>query len=186
VIDTVAKRYATALFQIALEQQLVEQIDNEAEDLAVICSDREVMTFFTSPRIPALAKKQAVDRLFTGRFDRSVINLVKLLIDKNRINALPSIMRYFDLLTDSHRGVEVASIFSAVPLDDGQVAAMVTELKRFSDYDNLEVRTVVDGGLLGGVKIRLGENLVIDGTVATRLKEMQERLYRYRHKGTGA
>jgi len=186
VLDTVAKRYATALFEIAREGGFIERIDAEAEVIERICEDREVMTFFTFPRIPATAKKQAVDKLFAPQFDRSIVNLLKLLIDKNRINALPAIMRYFDVLTDRYRGVEVASITSAVELDDGQVAAIVTELKRFSDYDNLEIKTEVDPDILGGISVRLGENLVIDGSVSARLEEMRNRLYRYRHKGTGA
>jgi hypothetical protein len=36
------------------------------------------------------------------------------------------------------------------------------------------------------VKVQLGDHLVLDGTVSSRLSEMRERLTQFMHRGTGA
>ena len=185
MLDTVAKRYASALFEIALEDHKVEVIDAQAEVLETVFADVQVMTFLNSPRIPDETKKGVVDKLLGDKFDKTLINLLKLLVDKKRTSSLPGILRYFDILTDQHRGVEVVTIVSAVELDPAQQTQIVGELKRFSEYGNLEVKTEVNKGVLGGVKVRLGDNLVIDGTIATKLSQMREKLYHFKHTGTG-
>jgi len=182
----VARRYAMALFELAREQGKVEVVDEQAQFLEDLFGDHQVRAFFHSPRIPAEQKKRLVASQLREFLDPTVHNLLRLLIDKRRIGVLPEIMREFDELTDRHRGVEEVTIVSAVPLTDEQRAAVVAQVRRFSSYDNLRVSTEVDGGVLGGIKIRLGHNIVIDGTLSSRLSEMRQRLYRYRHRGTGA
>jgi len=182
----VARRYAMALFELALEQGKVELVDEQAQFLEDLFRDHQVRAFFQSPRIPAEQKKRLIASQLSELLDPVVHNLLKLLIDKRRIGLLAEIMREFDELTDRHRGVEEVTIVSAVPLTEQQRAAIIGQVKRFSSYDNLRVSTEVDGGVLGGVKIRLGENIVIDGTLSSRLSEMRDRLYRYRHRGVGA
>ncbi len=182
----VAKRYAAALFALALERGLVEPIDAQAQLIEDLFAHREIRAFFTSPRIAAERKKQVLDRQLAGQVDTTVLSLIKLLIDKRRIDHLVGIMEEYDVLTDRHRGVEEVSIVSAVPLTEEQRAAVVNAARRFSTYGELRVSTEVDGGVLGGVKVKLGENTVIDGTLSSRLSQMRERMYRYRHRGVGA
>ncbi len=185
MLETVAKRYASALFAIAHERELIELYDGQAEVLEHLFDDKSVKDFFTSPRISAETKKQVIEKLLSPDFDESLVNLFKVLIDKRRVGYLPMIMRHFDKLTDEYRGVEVATIVSAVPLTDAQTQSIISEIKKFSEYDKLQVQSEVDGGVLGGVKVRLGDHLVLDGTISSRLSEMRERMYHYRHRGTG-
>lgn len=182
----VAKRYAAALFALALDRGQVELIDAQAQLIEDLFGHRDIRAFFNSPRIPAATKKQVLTRQLGSQVDSVVLSLIKLLIDKRRIEQLSEIMREFDYLTDKHRGVEEVSIISAVPLTEQQREAIIDEARRFSTYGELRVVTEVDGGVLGGVKLRLGDNLVIDGTLSSRLSEMRERMYRYRHRGIGA
>lgn len=182
----VARRYADALFELALEQGKVELVDTQAQFLEDLFSDAQIRGFFNSPRIPGEQKKRLVTNLLADKLDPMVHNLVRLLVDKRRIQFLPTIMREFDVLTDKHRGVEEVTIVSAVPLSEEQRQTILNEIRRFSTYGDLRVETEVDGGVLGGVKVRLGENIVIDGTISSRLSEMREKLYRYRHRGVGA
>lgn len=182
----VARRYAMALFELALEQGKVELFDEQAQFLEDLFRDPEVRGFFHSPRIAAEQKQRLLATQLADQLDPAVFNLLRLLVDKRRIQFAAEIMHEFDVLTDKHRGVEEVTIVSAVPLSEDQRKAIVGEVHRFSAYDDLRISTEVDGGVLGGVKVRLGENIVIDGTLTSRLKEMRERLYRYRHRGIGA
>lgn len=186
MLEAVAKRYALALFEISLERGILERFDDQAYMLEVVFSDSLVKNFFGSPRIPDAEKKAVLTKLFTGRVELELLQLLKLLIDKRRILYVTQIMRYFDHLTDMHRGVEEATVVSAVELTEAQREQIVAELKRFSEYDQLRIKTEVDRGVIGGVKVQLGDHLVLDGTVSSRLSEMREKLTAFMHRGTGA
>ncbi|HES57950.1 MAG TPA: ATP synthase F1 subunit delta [Firmicutes bacterium] len=186
MLQAVAKRYASALFEIALERGILESFDDQAYMLEVVFSDSLVKNFFGSPRISDSEKKAALDKQFTDRVEQPLLHLLKLLVDKRRILYVVPIMRYFDHLTDVHRGVEEATVVSAVELSEAQRDEIVAELKRFSEYGQLRIKTEVDRGVIGGVKVQLGDHLVLDGTVSSRLNEMREQLTQFMHRGTGA
>lgn len=173
----VARRYAEALFEAAKQHGTdIEMLDGQAKVLRALYNDPQVKNFFTTPQIPALKKKEAADCTLSGRLDGLLINLFKVLIDHNRAGALPDVCAHFDLLTDQSRGVEEVEITSAVALSDAQREAITAALLRFSAYGSLRVDTKVDPAVLGGVKVRLGRNQVLDGTVAARLAELRSGL----------
>jgi F-type H+-transporting ATPase subunit delta len=186
MVGAVARRYATALYEIAHKLGAVDEIDDQAQALERLFDDKLVRDFFQSPRIPAERKKQAFVSRLGVRLHPALLALLKLLVDKKRIVQLPQIMRYFDILTDRFHGVEEVTVVSAVPLTPQQQEAVVAEVKRFSQFGDFRRKFEVDSGVLGGIKVRLGDNLVIDGTLSSRLAEMQQRMYRYRHHGVGA
>ncbi|MCH7471476.1 ATP synthase F1 subunit delta [bacterium] len=186
MLTPVAKRYASALFLIAQELGRVEEMDGQAKILERLYDDAKVKKFFTAPHVSSVTKKRVLDKQFGGKVDKELLNLVKLLIDKRRISQLPGVMRYFDILTDQVKGVEEVTIVSAVPLSGEQLEAVVEAARRFSAYGKLRVITEVAPGVIGGLKVRLGDNLVIDGTISNRLRQMRERMYRFRHRGVGA
>jgi len=185
MIGAVARRYATALYQIALQHGMVDEIDNQAQALENVFDDKLLRDFFTSPRIPPQKKKQVLIDKLAGRLHPAMLALLKLLIDKKRITELPQIMRFYDVLTDRFHGVEDVTVVSAVPLSLQQQEEVVANVKRFSQFGDFRKKFEVDRGVIGGIKVRLGDNLVIDGTVSSRLREMHDSMIRYRHRGVG-
>lgn len=186
MLSAVAKRYAAALFEIARDARRIELLDKQTEMLQAVFAAEDVLAFFNAPQVTAQAKKGVIDKRLSGVLDPALVNLLKVLVDHGRMNVLPEILEYFNLMTDAHCGVEDVTIVSAVPLEQAQLDAITAEMKRFSAVDNLRVKTEVDDGIIGGVKVLLGSNFVIDGTVSTRLRELRDRLVRYRHRGVGA
>lgn len=186
MLGAVAKRYATALFDICLEQGTMEAVDTQAGVLELVFKDRMIRDFLGSPQVPVAAKKDLIRSQLRGRIDETLLTTVLLMIDKNRVQFLPDMMRYFDHLTDMHRGVEEITIISARPLDPAQKQAVVDGVKRFSEYQDLGVKEKVDPGVLGGIRVRLGDHIVIDGTLAHRLDQLRDQLLNYRRSIAGA
>lgn len=186
MLSAVAKRYSAALFEIARDGSKIEEIDKQTELLMAVFGAADVRMFFDAPQITAQAKKAVIDKRLAGELDPALVNLLKVLVDHGRMNILAEILEYFNLMTDEHRGVEDVTIVSAVPLEKAQVDAITAQMQRFSAVPSLRVNTEVNDGIIGGVKVLLGSNFVIDGTVSTRLRELRDRLVRYRHTGTGA
>jgi F-type H+-transporting ATPase subunit delta len=174
------------LFEAGRAAGKLELLDTQAKQLAAVFADRQVRSFASHPRIATANKKDVLAAKLASRFDPLLLNLIRLLLDKNRITALSDILSWFDLLTDQASGVEGLTILSAVELSPQQRDQIVALAKRFSAYGDLRVETKIDPGVIGGVEVRLGDHLVLDGTVASRLSQLRDRLYKYRHRGLGA
>ncbi len=185
MLSAVAKRYAAALFEIARDGSKIELLDKQTELLQAVFGADDVQAFFNAPQIATQAKKAVIDKRLGGQLDPALINLLKVLVDHGRMNLLPEILEYFNLMTDAHRGMEDMTIVSAVPLQQAQLDAITAQMQRFSAVPSLRVKTEVDDGVIGGIKVLLGGNFVIDGTVSTRLRELRDRLTRFRHTGVG-
>ncbi len=78
----VAKRYATALFNLALQQQAVEELDKELHDLAQVFRSRRLLMFLEQPQVSSAQKEAALMRAFGERSHPLVQNLLRLMLRK--------------------------------------------------------------------------------------------------------
>jgi F-type H+-transporting ATPase subunit delta len=109
-------------------------------------------------------------------FSDLVKNFLRLLLSKERMNALPEIVDYYDRLCDEISNVIRASITTARPLGEEAVKRLVAALKRMTSKD-VKADVVHDASLVGGLVVRVGD-LVLDGSVKTQLAGLTESLKR--------
>jgi len=183
--EAVARRYAEALLDLAQEHGALERLEAESKLLASLFDDKQLRAFFNSPQIPRERKNDALARALRGKVDPMLLNIARLLVDKGRIGYLPQIMREFNSMTDELRGVEAVTIVSAQPLSAEQVQSIQANVQRFTSRQSLRVETELDPSLLGGVLVRLGSR-VLDGTLASRLEGLRQRLSKVQLSGAGA
>jgi F-type H+-transporting ATPase subunit delta len=176
-ISTIARPYAEALLKAVkdskeegLAQKLIPVLDtiDEIADpkLKELASD------------PSLSSDQIYE-LIRGMLDKAVPqeaeNLLKLVIQNGRIEALPQITaQYRELLNHENKEADV-TIETAFPLSDDQVADLIKALDKKFPGIKLLPKVVVDKDLIGGVRVIVGDK-VLDGTVKARLAEMQSAL----------
>lgn len=127
---------------------------------------------------PSLSSDQIYE-LIRGMLDKAVPqeaeNLLKLVIQNGRIEALPQITaQYRELLNHENKEADV-TIETAFPLSDDQVADLIKALDKKFPGIKLLPKVVVDKDLIGGVRVIVGDK-VLDGTVKVRLAEMQSAL----------
>lgn len=168
--DRVGRRYARALFELALEDGSVDRIAAELDALAatVRSSDelREVLSFPTNTaELRKTVFAGIADRLGTGTVVR---NLVQLLIDRNRMTAFPACAMAFRELADEHQGQIRGELVSARALSDEQLAAVRAKLERMTGKRVL-LETREDPGLIGGLVARVG-NTLFDSSIRTQLE----------------
>ncbi|HNO72939.1 MAG TPA: ATP synthase F1 subunit delta, partial [Accumulibacter sp.] len=102
--------------------------------------------------------------------DGSEANLIDVLANNERLSALPEIAGLFEELRAAQEGVKEATIYSAFPVDDAQLKALIEDLEaRFKTRLTAEV--VVDQSLIGGVKIVVGDQ-VLDTSVRGKLESL--------------
>jgi F-type H+-transporting ATPase subunit delta len=99
---------------------------------------------------------------------------VSFVVQSGRARMLPEIADEVSRLTANARQRVVADVRTAVPLDDDAKQRLAEALSR-SSGSQVEVRTTVDPGVMGGVVVTMGDT-VIDGSVARRLSELRSRL----------
>jgi len=173
--SSVARRYAHALFQVALDAGTVDTVAAELESLETLREeDPSFLEFLVSPEVLADRKNEFIDTVFGPRVSELTLRFLHLLVEKKRIASLPDACREFARLGEEHRGLVRAQVRTAVALGPEQEARLKKDLDRITGKEVLIEKTI-DPSLLGGIVVNLG-NRVIDQSLRRGLKRMRERL----------
>lgn len=169
-----ARRYAEAAFGIAERDGTVEQWLTELRTAADALSTDDAMRVLANPAVPARDRHQVAQNILGDRVSGPPMNLIKLLLQRGRIERLPDVAREFRRLYDRREGITNAIVTSAAPLDDREVGALRERLEMMTG-GRIDMTTLVDPSILGGLVVRLGDRL-IDGSVRGRLQRLRSRL----------
>lgn len=168
----VARRYAAALFGVALQDGIVEAI---ARDLAVVEGFVKEVPYLRAvlmqPLITETRKRKVLSDAFGERITATTLNFLYLMVRKRRENMLDETIAEFRRLADEHANRVVAHVSSAVALSEQEIAAMTKALAQRTGK-NVHVEAEVDPTMLGGVRVRIGDE-VIDGGLRTQLERLR-------------
>jgi F-type H+-transporting ATPase subunit delta len=172
----IARHYARALLDVALQERNAEAIRGELRDAVQALSEhRELTAVLANPALPPERKKGVVLAVWAAEGTSPLFRkLLSLLVDNGRILALPAIEAAFASLWNAHRRVASAEVVSAVPLDREQQGALGAALERATGM-GVEIHASTDPSVLGGVLVNIGGKSY-DGTVRARLRALKERL----------
>lgn len=174
--DRVAgKRYAEALFGAAKEASKLEEIAFQLKGAAEIFKkDTRVMQVLKSPKVDGAEKCEFIDKAFSRTASGMVVNFIKLLVRKNRIDKFFYAAEDFHELLDRELGHQEAEITTAVALDEMQISKLKSILSNITKR-KVELKERVDVSILGGVIVKMGDT-IMDGSVRNGLKEIKETL----------
>ena len=172
----VAKRYGQALLQIGQEK---DSIDRYQEDLKLVVdtieNSAELKDVLTSQTVSIDEKKNIVKQIFADKIDTMVLNLLFVVVDKNREESIVDIYNVFCALADEVRNIAYADVVSAYPLTEEQETALSAQLANMSGK-TVKLNVSVDASLLAGLVVTFGDK-VYDGTVGARLAGMKNKLH---------
>lgn len=178
--DAACVNYARALLESASAAggaPRVEEIQGELEDILELArQDRAFGEFLASRVIGAARRDAALKRIFEGRVSPVTLRFLSILNQRGRLGDLPAIASAYDSIAQSSFGRVEVDVFTAEPLD---AATLRTVADRLSGVLARQVvaHPYVDGSMIGGVKFRIGDQL-IDASVSTRLRKMREKIAR--------
>ena len=168
------RRYAQAIFQLAVEHDTLERWLEDLTQLADSITNEEFRRTLSAPRISMDQKEGIIRESLGSSVDRLALNLMFLLTSRNLVHILPDIADRFQEMLDAHQGIERAEVVSAVPLSDTRKNEVADMLNRMSGK-HVRVTTRTDPQIIGGMVIRVGDQ-VMDGSARARLQAMRREL----------
>ncbi len=173
--NTVARPYAQAIFEIA---EAAGELAEWSESLSIagqLLGDRSLVEYLANPDMTDQRRLEFLSGLFEqassnklAGSDAKGSNLLKLLIENDRVAVLPEISQHFDALKAAVENSVDAVITSAVALSEKQLADVAASLRERTGRD-VKITTKIDETLIGGAVIRAGD-VVIDGSLRARLE----------------
>ena len=174
-ISTIADRYATAMIDLGEKS---DQLDILADDLSRINetfkSSDELLTFLEHPTITSDDKKDVVDKVFKDTISQYALNLLKLLLDRNRIFLFPAIGSHYNDILNKKRNITLARIITAIDIDEDTKNQVKRKLERAFNQ-NIKIAAKVDPDIIAGMIVKIGDK-TIDGSIRTKLENMKKQL----------
>jgi len=176
IMGSIARRYAKALFGLAVDSGRVEPWAKSLDVLGeAVLTSPDLRDVLSNPVYSKEQRRAIVENLAEAlKLDPEPANLLFLLGDRNRLGYLAAVVDTFRELADRHLGRLRATVTSAVRLDDAAAQAIGDELSRKHGAQILLDRAV-DPAILGGVVAQVG-SLVYDGSVRTQLEDLRKQL----------
>jgi len=172
---TVARRYATALYEEADATGVLEDVDDDVLMLREsLESNDELARFFKSPVIPQKKKEAVIQELLAERTVDLTVQFLRLLVHKDRETMTKAILDQYQALRDEQRGIVDATVRVARPLADDDREAIVEALEAKTGQ-SVRLHVEQEDDLIGGLVIRIGDR-VFDGSVRNQLANMHNRL----------
>jgi F-type H+-transporting ATPase subunit delta len=172
--ETAARRYAEAAFDIGRSDGTLDAWERDLNRLGSLLESAELRRFLEHPAIP-FARKEAVLQKVAGEdVSREALALVLLMVRRGRPGAIGRMIEHFGELLRRERGIALAEVRTALPLDDEQRRALQERLAAITG-DEIEMREMVDEDLIGGVAVRIGDTLY-DASVRSRLERLRARM----------
>lgn len=172
-ISGVAERYASSLFELALEEGAVPAVSADVDRFqAMLDGSDDLKRFILSPvfsadeqtgAVEALAVKAGIGQIFT--------NFLKVVARNRRLFVLPGMISAFRIIAAQHRGEISAEVTSAHALTPAQEDELKAALKGVTGKD-VAIAVTVDPSILGGLIVKVGSRQ-IDTSLRTKLSTLK-------------
>jgi F-type H+-transporting ATPase subunit delta len=166
-----ALRYAKATLSLAKEKGLADKVN---DDLLLInktvSENSDLSEMLHNPIIKSNTKKTALNQIFAKKTEGITMNLINLLIENKRLPLLTLVAKEYLILYNELKGVEVASVTSAVPLTKELEAKILKKIKQISDK-KITLKNIIDTSIIGGFILRVGDKQ-FDSSVSNQLNSL--------------
>jgi F-type H+-transporting ATPase subunit delta len=174
--EAVARRYAAALADVALEQLKADKVKADFSAFVdAFYSSADLRNFLETPAAGPEQKHKVVEKLADKMgLDPAVRNFVYLTVDHRRTELLREMDQALAEEINSRLGIAQATVTSAQPLSDSEKQQLTAALEKRTGK-KIEAQFRQDGSLLGGAVVRVGST-VYDGSVRQQLNRLREQL----------
>jgi F-type H+-transporting ATPase subunit delta len=168
-----AGRYATALFELALEQKAIDGVKGDLDRFdALLAESEDLRRLVRSPVFGSEEQKKALSAVLDKAGIKGIAaNFLLLVTQKRRLFAVRDMARAYRALVSRHKGEIRAQVTVAQKLSDEHLAALKDSLKS-ATKQQVDVDVTVDPAIIGGLVVKLGSRM-IDSSLRTKLNSIK-------------
>ena len=167
-----ALRYAKATLNLAKERDLAKEINDDMLLIGkTISENHDLLNMLKSPIIKSAVKKTILKELFGKKINAISHGVINLLIENKRLPLLPLVASEYTLIYDFLKGVEVAQVTSAIPLNKDLESRILKKVKEMSGKD-ISLKNIIDPSILGGFILRVGDKQY-DSSISGQLNQLR-------------
>lgn len=170
----IVRRYAAALYELAVENKKVAELREEAS-LMIQIFDKSILDFFVNPQFKIEQKTEVINTLSTQLKTSETMNkFLQLMLENSRMQIIVQVLKSFITRAEENLKIARIEVVSAQPLD-------ASEIKKFKDaltqtlQRTIEISQSVDPTLKAGSIVKFG-NTILDASLQTRLSNLKESL----------
>ena len=167
---TVARPYARAVYQQAIETSSVDVWNDALALMAGIVNDATMRSLLDNPQISGDQQAELMLKVTADKLNAEQQNLIKLMAENGRLKALPEVAEQFETYRAEAEGKVDAEVASAFPLSKEQENSIIKTLKAKLGRE-VTITTTIDESLIGGVIIKAGDT-IIDGSMKSQLESL--------------
>lgn len=175
-VETIARRYGTALADVVLKTGETESVKGELRAWEEMMSgNADLMSAFRNPAIAHIDKEKVLESLIAkAKPSKTTANFLRVLLRNSRLTELAEINDKFASVLEERSGHVSAEVISARDLSADQKAELKANLEKLTGKQ-VQLNFNIDQSIIGGVVTRVGST-VYDGSVRTQLENLREQL----------
>jgi F-type H+-transporting ATPase subunit delta len=175
--NDVSDSYAKALVELADEKNTLEQVHSDVDAIAALVKEnKKFADLMYNPIVEADKKKAVIQEISKGAgFQKYTTNFLKLLVEKDRVNLLNEICESFEEQYCQLTDTQVATLRSAVKLEQEQQFLIAKKLQELTGSKNIKLKPIIDQSLIAGFVVEYGSSQ-IDLSVRGQIEKVAEEL----------
>jgi F-type H+-transporting ATPase subunit delta len=170
----ISVRYSRALFQAALENKILERINQDMILIKDICSKPEVKEILSNPVIRPSKKTEILNSLLVKDVHKLTLSLIGLVVKNGREKFLPAIARVFVHTTMKHNDITESLLTTAVKVDP-VIKKQITDMITGHFKTKVDLKENIDETIIGGFILRVDDSY-IDASVRNKLRKIRNDL----------
>lgn len=175
MITSVSLQYAQALFELARDNQ---QIDEYANYLKVskqlLIDDKKNNQALNHPSVSIQDRKEIIEYTFQSYVTSTFLNFLKVLVDNQRLNELGDILDAYQHLRDVQNKVCHATAYVRYPLEEKEQQKIIQKLEQQFEKKVI-LSIIIDESIMGGIKIVV-DGKIVDATIQTEMLDLKNQL----------
>lgn len=173
IVSGMAGRYATALFELALEEKALDKVRKDLDSFNALLSESpDLMRLVRSPVFGADEQAKALAEILKrAKIEGLAANFLNVVAKNRRLFAVPQMIAAFRKLVAQHNGEVSADVTVAEPLSDTHLTALKGALNSMTGKD-VDLNVKVDPAIIGGLVVKLGSRMV-DSSLRTKLNSIK-------------
>ncbi len=176
-VETVARRYASALADVVMTSGEKDMIQTELKTWEeMLNTNRDLHSAFHNPSINQDSKQKVLESLIArSKPSTTTANFLRVLLKNNRLTEINAINEKFNSVIAERSGVIFASVISSRELTDAEKADMKSNLAKVTSGNQINLEYKIDESIIGGAITRVGST-VYDGSVKTQLELLKQQM----------